>query len=78
MRSPINVLTDYIQDYESDTFSAEDSKLTFEESQKLAEFFIARDFAKMADNIDGLQLDEVLGWLRNKELKNEDFELKEL
>jgi len=78
MRHPINVLTDYLRVYESDTFSAKNSELTFDEAQKLSEFFIAKEFNKIADNIDGIQITEVLEELRNKELKNEDFELKEI
>ena len=78
MRSPINVLTDYLRVYESDTFSAKSSELTFDEAQKLSEFFIRRDFHKLTENIDGNELSEVLEWLRGGKLKNEDFDLKEI
>lgn len=76
MKNPIDVLIEYLQEYESDTFSVGLSGLMPSEAKRLAKFFIARDFHKITDGIDGLQIREVLGWLRKGELKAKDFKIK--
>jgi len=77
-----SLISKAIEEYESDTFSAEDARVTKKEAHVLAKFFIRRLLgggnvnapasghnALEAMNVDGLQLSEVLEWLRNGEIK---------
>jgi len=76
MKNSIEILTDYLMTYDSDTFSVGLSGLLPSEAKRLAKFFIARDFHKVVEGIDGLQICEVLGWLREGELKAKDFKIE--
>ena len=71
-----------IREYESDTFSADLAKITDPEAYALARFFIRRflgggnvkkpatgENALEGMGIDGMQIDEVLQWYRDGELK---------
>lgn len=75
LTNPMTIFEELLFVYESDTFSAVDSKLSPEESKKLAKFFFARDFRKFFDNIDGTQINETLIMLRDGVIKEKDFEI---
>ena len=81
------LLAEFIKNYESDTFSASSCELTDNESKWLANFFLNRTarggnindklevdlFADKIVNLDGVNLSEVLEWLREGELKDSEI-----
>lgn len=75
-----------IKEYESDIFSADYAKITEQEANKIARFFIRRflgggsirnkatgENALDAMSVDGSQIQEVLDWIREGELKGLDY-----
>ena len=85
-----SLLGEHIKEYDSDTFNAKARLTTQEEADKIAVFFINRflrggnieknfDTGLLADKlgIDGLQIDEVLNWLRDGELKENETSIVE-
>lgn len=81
-------LANYIREYESDTFSAQSTKINENESRAIAHFFLNR-WARGGDigsvcyidivadklGIDGLQIDEILSWFRDGELSESEINL---
>ena len=76
------MVTKAVNEYESDSFSAEFSKITPKEARNVTRFFVRRmlgggdvnrpasgDNALGYMNVDGAQIGEVLEWLREGELK---------
>ena len=82
--------TDYIKNYESDTFSAEGSKMTQDEANLVSVFFLLRFLnggktpdekgidivAGIGNTIDGVEITEVLEWIREDIKEREQQEIK--
>lgn len=65
MPAAFNILVEYIEEYESDTFSASGSQITHEEATRIADTLIQM---WMDRHIDGVILDELLDDIRPSDI----------